>query len=163
MMTAPIVIVPKSIKDGWYAVLSDGREFRQEDLDGYLSAWLRLKSLCEKDRVYITRLFLTVGTVTIEIGDQKLGYWQAQKMVVSEFYSGEDIDHHWRGIGYVDNIGRVIIRWLAYPHTPLALEIPNVYTVLNDNRVVALAADEIRLASTQTQIIWSDPDRSEVQ
>jgi hypothetical protein len=150
------ILVPGVKKDGWSVDLSDSRTFTQDDAAGHLSAWNRLKQICEKERVYIVRAFLTVGKISIEIPGGKQGYWQAQSTFVSMDDPVEDPDRHWRGFGFVDKNGMVQIRWLAYPQARQGSGFTNIYNVLDQQGVVvAVARDEVRLASTQNNIIWS--------
>lgn len=152
------IIVPRVNKDGWAADLSDGRTFTQDDAPGAISAWMRLKQICEKDRVHLVRGWLTVGKITLEIPGGKQGYWQAQTTFVSMDDSVDDPDRHWRGFGFVDSRGIVQIRWLAYPQARRGSGFTNIYNVLDERGfTVAIARDESRLASTQNNIIWSYP------
>lgn len=151
------ILVPTTTKDGWKVQLSDGREYDQDDAQGHISAWLRLKEMCKRDRVGIVRLALVLGDTVLEVKNNAVGYWQAQKMFASLFgNNNDDPDLHWRGIGYVDDDGiHVHIKWIARPDARIVGDPSGVYRVMNRDKVVCLAEDETRLAVTQNNIIWN--------
>lgn len=153
------IIIKDGIQDGWFAELYDGKSLRQDDAEGAVSAWYRMKEYCEKHNTFIRRLGMTLGKVTISIDDAEnlQGFWQAQRMWVGDhdYTYTSDPNWHWRGIGFVNPIMIAECRWLAYPSAPYR-ETFGVDSVLNpqNGQIVAITKYENRVAITEKQIIW---------
>ena len=145
--------------DGWIADLSNGWKLSQDDTEGAISAWWRLRQLCSASQLNIVKLSMMInGEIVLSIDGQHAGYWHAQKMHMGQFDgdNGNDPKLHWRGIGYVDEL-IVTCMWIARPEAKPDL-FPNVRPIINPNtgQTMVLSAQEVRFAPTESQIIWSN-------
>jgi hypothetical protein len=151
-----VTIIKRMTKDGWFCDLSNGKSFDQDDAPGAISAWYRLKALCDNENLQIVQFGLRLGevTLTIEEPNSALGFWQAQQMAVSDDVNSNNPDWHWRGIGFVGTNYLVECTWLAYPHTPFK-ENENVSGVRDSTgKFIAITKTEHRPAIVEKQVIW---------
>lgn len=145
--------------DGWAVELSNGWLIHQEDAEGAISAWWRLKALCDENKINIIKLMMMInGEIVLSIDGQHAGYWHAQKLHMGQFDGGnyDDPALHWRGIGYVDEL-IVTCMWIARPEAKPDL-FTDVRPIINPNtgQTMVLSAMETRFAPTESQIIWSN-------
>lgn len=145
--------------DGWIVDLSNGWKVSQDDVEGEISAWWRLKSLCDTSKINIIKLAMMInGEIVLSIDGQHAGYWQAQKMHMGQF-DGDNFNDpalHWKGIGYVDEL-IVQCMWVARPEAKPDI-FPNAVPIINPHtgKTMVLSARETRFAPAESQIIWSN-------
>lgn len=142
--------------NGWIVDLSNGERVTQQDVEGEISAWWRLKRRCDTERLNILKLYMQLdGQIVLSIDGQHRGYWQAQKAHIGQFEI-DDPAYHWRGIGYVDEF-MVHCMWIARPGAKVDM-FPNTEIIINPltQQPHVLSAREIRFAPGEAQIVWSN-------
>lgn len=124
---------------GWIAMLSDGKEFREQWVTGDISPWQKLMVYCSKNNEYVVQLFIIDNDILIASTPKSAqGYWQAFGMPATQGMESDPEIHPWRGIGWIED-ERVKIIWSARDYQTHQL---GVWT------------DE-RATTNQNQIIWS--------
>lgn len=121
----------------WVANVSDGSTHSERWIPGELSPWRRLMEYCEKNRVYITNLRMTVDKQTVACPQNAIGYWQSNAMPSVQGVECDEELHKWHGIGWVEG-DTVNIIWGA----------------MDPNGHAAFFWSDVRPAEDQAQIIW---------
>ena len=78
----------------WFVTLSNGETVYQDDDRPNIepsSAWLRLKTYCKENDVYITEMFLKYRSNIVKIGSNEQGYYFCKS--VSGFLFSDETRH----------------------------------------------------------------------